>query len=151
MSASLSAHHKTSYIFLPYDIKWNLSLLYIPAIIWQQLFIFILFVCDICLFFLSVSKMKMIYFLFPSLFLNYKHVVINLESLDKRSQKGKSSRVGNSLGLSLVFRIEESWLGNDSKLVDQINCPGQGLSGCPRLIKHIYMIGGDCPSILVRE
>ena len=151
MSASLSAHHKTSYIFLPADIKWNLSLLYIPAIIWQQLFIFILFVCDICLFFLSVSKMKMIYFLFPFLFLNYKHVVINLESLDKRSQKGKSSRVGNSLGLSLVFRIEESWLGNDSKLVDQINCPGQGLSGCPRLIKHIYMIGGDCPSILVRE
>lgn len=27
---------------------------------------------------LSVCKMKMIYFIFPFLFLNYKHVVINL-------------------------------------------------------------------------
>ena len=38
------------------------------------------------------------------------------------------------------------------KVVDQINCPGQGLSRCPSLlIKHINTIGGDCPSIFSAE
>ena len=94
--------------------------------------------------------MKMIYFLFP--FLNYNYVVINFEALDHKSQKGKGSRVGNSLSLNLVSRLKNRDILMTQKVVDQINCPGQGLSRCPSLpIKHINTIGGDCPSILSAE
>ena len=92
----------------------------------------------------------MIHFLFP--FLNHKHVLINLEALDQKSQKGKSSRVGNSLSLNLASRLKNRDLVMTQKAVDQINCPGQGLSRCPSLlIKHINTIGGDCPSIFSAE
>lgn len=76
-------------------------------------------VCLFCLFLLSVSKMKMIYFLFH--FLNYNHVVINFEELDHKSQKGKGSRVGNSLSLNLVSRLKNRDILMTQKVVDQIN------------------------------
>ena len=63
----------------------------------------------------------------------------------KKSEVVKWSGREGKLKLGLVF-IGESWLSNESKLGDQINCPGQGLLKCPSLIKHINTIGGDCRS-----
>ena len=51
-----------------------------------------------------------------------------MEALDKRSQKGKSSRVRNSLGLSMVSGLKNRDFVMTQKPMDQINCPGQGLS-----------------------